>query len=157
MAVVEVRHLRKYYGNKRGAEDVSFAIDENRIFGMVGPNGAGKTTTIECALGIRGRDAGSVTILGNDPLKHRSRVFSRVRKHHPVRTVSGAAAEGAHGHTVDPWDKAAEDVFTRCRVGRSTHPRAGADRGHHNRGGGSPAQFSVGMTRAPMFSGRTEP
>jgi ABC-2 type transport system ATP-binding protein len=78
MAVYIVEHLEKKYGSKRGASDVSFSIEENEIFGMVGPNGAGKTTTIECSLGIRKRDSGKVSILGNDPVADRNKVFTKV-------------------------------------------------------------------------------
>jgi ABC-2 type transport system ATP-binding protein len=78
MAIISVENLQKRYGKKRGVSDVSFAVEENEIFGMVGPNGAGKTTTIECTLGIRKRDSGTVRILGFDPLVERNRVFSNV-------------------------------------------------------------------------------
>lgn len=78
MAIITVENLEKRYGKKRGVSDVSFSIEENEIFGMVGPNGAGKTTTIECSLGIRKRDSGSVKILGFDPMVDRNRVFSNV-------------------------------------------------------------------------------
>lgn len=78
MEVITVENLKKTYGEKRGVSDISFSIEENEIFGMVGPNGAGKTTTIECSLGIRKIDFGTVKILGFDPLLERDRVFSNV-------------------------------------------------------------------------------
>jgi ABC-2 type transport system ATP-binding protein len=39
------------------------------VFGLLGPNGAGKTTTVEILEGYRGRDAGTVEVLGTDPQK----------------------------------------------------------------------------------------
>lgn len=65
--VVEIEHLKKYYGDVRAVDDVSFQVFQGEIFGFVGPNGAGKTTTIECAEGLRRPDEGRVHMLGLDP------------------------------------------------------------------------------------------
>jgi len=64
---IEVRHLRKSYGDMTAVDDVSFSVAEGEIFGLIGPNGAGKTTTIECALGLRTPDSGSIRVLGLNP------------------------------------------------------------------------------------------
>src|SRR5215472_2219938 len=65
---VEVAHLRKTYRELVAVDDVSFAVAEGEIFGILGPNGAGKTTTVECAIGLRTPDAGTIRLLGLDPL-----------------------------------------------------------------------------------------
>ena len=51
-AVIETSHLTKWYGRRRGIEDVTLAVPAGEIFGFLGPNGAGKTTTIRCLLGL---------------------------------------------------------------------------------------------------------
>jgi ABC-2 type transport system ATP-binding protein len=66
-AAVEIAHLRKAYGDVVAVDDVSFSVAEGEIFGVLGPNGAGKTTTVECVLGLRPPDAGSIRVLGLDP------------------------------------------------------------------------------------------
>ena len=66
-AAVEIAHLRKAYGNVAAVDDVSFSVAQGEIFGILGPNGAGKTTTVECVLGLRSPDAGSIRVLGLDP------------------------------------------------------------------------------------------
>ncbi len=66
-AAVEIAHLRKAYGEVVAVDDVSFSVAEGEIFGILGPNGAGKTTTVECVLGLRSPDAGSIRVLGLDP------------------------------------------------------------------------------------------
>ena len=48
------------------------------IFGLLGPNGAGKTTTLECILGTKKPDGGSVELLGGDPVKDRRIIFDKV-------------------------------------------------------------------------------
>jgi ABC-2 type transport system ATP-binding protein len=67
LPVVTVSHLRKQYGDQVAVKDVSFTVDEGEIFGIVGPNGAGKTTTVECVVGLRVPDGGSVSVFGLDP------------------------------------------------------------------------------------------
>ena len=71
MAAIEVRNLRKTYGDTVAVANVSFEINEGEIFGVLGPNGAGKTTTVECISGLRMPDAGSIRVLGLDPGRDR--------------------------------------------------------------------------------------
>ena len=71
---VEAAHLRKTYGTLVAVDDVSFAVAEGEIFGILGPNGAGKTTAVECAVGLRQPDAGTVRLLGLDPRADRDQV-----------------------------------------------------------------------------------
>src|SRR4029078_9224505 len=71
---VEVAHLRKTYGTLVAVDDVSFTVTEGEIFGILGPNGAGKTNAIECAIGLRRPDAGTIRLLGLDPPPAREQV-----------------------------------------------------------------------------------
>ncbi len=64
--MVSVVNLHKRYGDTVGACGVSFEVRPGRIFGLLGPNGAGKTTTLECILGLRQPDSGSIRIQGCD-------------------------------------------------------------------------------------------
>jgi ABC-2 type transport system ATP-binding protein len=75
---VEVAHLRKTYGELVAVDDVSFEVAEGEIFGILGPNGAGKTTTVECAIGLRTPDAGTIRLLGLDPQADRDEVHEIV-------------------------------------------------------------------------------
>jgi ABC-2 type transport system ATP-binding protein len=68
-AAVEISHLSKAYGNIVAVDDVSLSVSAGEIFGILGPNGAGKTTTVECVLGLRAPDAGSISVLGLDPAR----------------------------------------------------------------------------------------
>ena len=67
MAVIDVEHVHKQYGEKVAVDDVSFTVEEGEIFGVLGRNGAGKTTTVECIVGLRRPDGGLVRVLGIDP------------------------------------------------------------------------------------------
>ncbi|QLG29690.1 ABC transporter ATP-binding protein (plasmid) [Halorarum halophilum] len=66
MAAIEVADLTKEYGDVRGVDSLSFAVEEGEIFGFLGPNGAGKTTTIRTLLGFQSPTAGTATVLGAD-------------------------------------------------------------------------------------------
>jgi ABC-2 type transport system ATP-binding protein len=78
MPAIEVRNLRKRYGDHVAAQDVSFTVERGEIFGIIGPNGAGKTTTVECIEGLRTPDSGVVTVLGLDPQHDRAELRPRV-------------------------------------------------------------------------------
>lgn len=65
--MIDVRDLRKVYGNRTVVNEVSFSVEPGEIFGILGPNGAGKTTTVECIGGLRHRDGGSISVAGMDP------------------------------------------------------------------------------------------
>jgi ABC-2 type transport system ATP-binding protein len=67
--VVSVSHIRKAYGSVVAVDDVSLEVRQGEIFGLIGPNGAGKTTTMECVEGLRRPDAGTIRVLGLDPVR----------------------------------------------------------------------------------------
>jgi ABC-2 type transport system ATP-binding protein len=64
---IEVRDLRKAYGNTEAVRGITFDVEVGEVFGLLGPNGAGKTTTVEILEGYRPRNDGSVMVLGFDP------------------------------------------------------------------------------------------
>jgi len=65
MLVVE--NLRKEYKNLVAVDNISFKVDEGRIFGILGPNGAGKTTTLRTVLNIIKPTSGKITF-NNKPI-----------------------------------------------------------------------------------------
>ena len=67
MAAIEVRGLRKVYGDVAAVDGIDLTVEEGEVVALLGPNGAGKTTTVEVLEGYRPRNGGSVTVLGHDP------------------------------------------------------------------------------------------
>lgn len=59
-------------------QGLDLSVTQGSVFGLLGANGAGKSTTIECMLGTRKPDAGTVSILGMDPLLQRKQLFENV-------------------------------------------------------------------------------
>jgi ABC-2 type transport system ATP-binding protein len=65
--VIEVQGLTKRFGSLVAVDDISFAVQQGEIFGLLGKNGAGKTTTVEILEGYQSGDAGTVQVLGVNP------------------------------------------------------------------------------------------
>jgi ATP-binding cassette ChvD family protein len=60
--VIEVKNLRKGFGDRLLVEDLSFSLPRAGIVGVIGPNGAGKTTLFKMLTGNEQPDSGSVTV-----------------------------------------------------------------------------------------------
>ena len=77
MSLIEVKGLKKSYGDVHAVRGLDLKIERGEIFSLLGPNGAGKTTTVEILEGFRTRDAGSVSVLGFDPQTrgHEARIW----------------------------------------------------------------------------------
>ncbi|MEN8007563.1 MAG: ABC transporter ATP-binding protein [Candidatus Krumholzibacteriota bacterium] len=77
-AVLEVKDLRKEFGDLTAVDGISFDIQEGEIFGFLGPNGAGKTTSISMICGLLKPTAGEVHVEGvsilTDPRKVKRRL-----------------------------------------------------------------------------------
>ena len=64
MALIEVKHVTKHFGEKVALDDVSIDIPEGKIFGLLGPNGAGKSTLIRIINRITMATSGEVWFNG---------------------------------------------------------------------------------------------
>ena len=76
--VIKVEQLTKSYGALTAVDHLSLSVDRGTVFGLLGANGAGKSTAIECILGTKKADNGSVSILGLNPGADRRKLFERV-------------------------------------------------------------------------------
>ncbi len=77
-SAVEIRGLVKRYGDRTAVDGLDLTIGVGEIFGILGPNGAGKTTTVEILEGYRAADAGSVRVLGLDPITDAAALRPRI-------------------------------------------------------------------------------
>src|SRR5512136_462078 len=112
MASIEVSNLKKYYGDIKAVDGVTFKVDEGEVFALLGPNGAGKTTAIEIMEGLRERDGGEVKVLGLDPWKNGYDLHKRIGvipqqftffdKQSPKEAIEYYAT--LFGVKVDPYD-----------------------------------------------------
>lgn len=107
--VVEITGLVKRYGGKSAVEGLDLTVAAGTVTAVLGPNGAGKTTTVEICEGYHRPDAGTVRVLGLDPVADAARlrprvgvmlqsggVYSGVRAVEMLRHVAGL-----HAHPLD--------------------------------------------------------
>ena len=76
--VIRVADLHKSYRKVEAVRGISFVVGRGTTTALLGGNGAGKTTTLSILLGVLAPTAGSVTVLGEDVLRHRHRVLPRL-------------------------------------------------------------------------------
>jgi ABC-2 type transport system ATP-binding protein len=77
-AVIELEHLTKSYGRRRGVQDLTFSVEAGEVFGYLGPNGAGKTTTIRVLVDLIRPTAGRARVLGMDCREHAVEIHGRL-------------------------------------------------------------------------------
>ena len=71
MQTIELNQVRKCYDQFVAVNDLSFSIEQGRVFGLLGPNGAGKTSTIRMMIGITVPDSGTINLFGK-PFERKS-------------------------------------------------------------------------------------
>ena len=107
-AAIEVKGLRKSYGDVEAVKGIDLSVGEGTVFALLGPNGAGKTTTVEILEGFRERTAGEVRVMGFDP----------ARRERALRSQIGIVLQSTG---VDPYLTVAETV--ELYRGYYPHPR----------------------------------
>ena len=75
---VETHGLTRDFGGFRAVHGVDLAVPAGSFYGFLGPNGAGKSTTIKCLTGLLKPSAGSMRILGTDPIAEPVAVKRRI-------------------------------------------------------------------------------
>lgn len=75
---IKISGLSKSYAGRKVIENLCISVAAGEVYGLLGANGAGKSTTIECILGTRKADSGTVRILGLNPEKNRKQLFEQV-------------------------------------------------------------------------------
>ncbi|HET6355276.1 ABC transporter ATP-binding protein [Streptomyces sp.] len=90
-SVVQIRGLVKRYGSKAAVNGLDLEVPRGAVTAVLGPNGAGKTTTVETCEGYRLADAGTVRVLGLDPVADAAKLRPRIG----VMLQSGGVYSGA--------------------------------------------------------------
>ncbi|MHB8289672.1 MAG: ATP-binding cassette domain-containing protein [Acidimicrobiales bacterium] len=75
---IEVRDLRKSYGDIEAVRGVSFEVAAGETFGFLGPNGAGKSTTISMLCTLTEPSSGVAQVSGHDVVRERLEVRRRI-------------------------------------------------------------------------------
>jgi ABC-2 type transport system ATP-binding protein len=75
---IETHGLARDFGGFRAVDGIDLLVPAGSFYGFLGPNGAGKSTTIKCLTGLLRPSAGSMRILGTDPLAEPVAVKRRI-------------------------------------------------------------------------------
>lgn len=75
---IQVSNLSKSYAGSMVLENLTISVSKGEVYGLLGANGAGKSTTMECVLGTKKADGGTVSILGLSPQDDRKQLFEQV-------------------------------------------------------------------------------
>ncbi|SHK90768.1 amino acid ABC transporter ATP-binding protein [Fibrobacter sp. UWEL] len=65
-AVLEVKHLKKSFGDNHVLKDISFDLCEGEVLSIIGPSGSGKSTLLRCITQLETMNAGEVSVNGKN-------------------------------------------------------------------------------------------
>ncbi|MFB9278873.1 ABC transporter ATP-binding protein [Cohnella cellulosilytica] len=75
--IVEINGLSKHYGNVKAVDNVSFKLEEGKIYGLLGRNGAGKTTIMHMLTAQIFKTSGELKVFGEEPIEN-EKVLNRI-------------------------------------------------------------------------------
>ena len=78
--IIEVKNLKKNYGNREILKDISFSIEKGEIISIIGESGAGKSTLMRCINGLEGINSGSIKFYGTDITKLKEQERNSIKK-----------------------------------------------------------------------------
>lgn len=76
--IIVVNGLKKFFGEVKAVNGISFEINKGEVFGLLGPNGAGKTTTIKLLLGLLEPNEGEMRVFGLNPERDEVEIKRRI-------------------------------------------------------------------------------
>lgn len=62
MAILEVKNLKKSFGQTQVLKNISFELEEGKILSIIGSSGSGKTTLLRCITSLEAADSGLITV-----------------------------------------------------------------------------------------------
>lgn len=133
--VINVEQLSKSYGNLLAVDKLSLSVKRGTVYGLLGANGSGKSTTIECILGTKNADSGTISVLGCNPKKDRHCLFQNVgvqfqeSDYQPEIKVSELCEETACLYEAPAdWKNLCEQFGIKGKIGSAVNRLSGGER-----------------------------
>ena len=129
---LQVGDVTKRFGGLIAVQNLSFALAENEVLGLIGPNGSGKTTMMNLISGALRPTSGEIRLYGDDIAgvgasrianKGIARTFQLVRMLPGLTVLENVSAGGVFGHT-RRWGKELDD-YALALLQRVGLPNAG--------------------------------
>ncbi len=76
--IIIIKSLKKFFGEVKAVNGISFEVQQGEVFGLLGPNGAGKTTTIKLLLGLLEPNEGEMSVFGLNPERNEVAIKRRI-------------------------------------------------------------------------------
>lgn len=76
--IIRINGLKKFFGEVKAVNGISFDVRRGEVFGLLGPNGAGKTTTIKLLLGLLEPNEGEMSVFGLNPERNEVEIKRRI-------------------------------------------------------------------------------
>ncbi len=142
--MINVENLSRTYGNFTAVDDVSFAISQGEIVGLLGHNGAGKTTIMKMMTGYLEPTSGTITIDGLEIGAHRQEIQKKIGylpencPVYPEMSILGYLEYGAALHGVPEQDRARcirEAINRTALQAKASQPISTLSRGYRQRTG----------------------
>ncbi len=108
---LEVRQIKKFFGDQTVLRDVSFSLPQGEIWGLIGPNGAGKTTLFNIIIGWQKPASGNVIFFGQETTTWP-----------PERLSRAGLARTSQVPQIFPDMSVLENVLMGAWLGRQPHP-----------------------------------
>ena len=132
---IKVEQLSKAYENLLAVDKINLSVKCGTVYGLLGANGAGTSTTIECILGTKNADSGTVSVLNCNPQKDRCRLFQKVGvqfqegDYQPEIKVSELCGETACLYeALADWKSLCEQFGIGSKIGNAVKSLSGGER-----------------------------
>ena len=80
MAILEVQHIEKHFGDTQVLSDISFSLEEGQALSIIGSSGSGKTTLLNILAALDRPTAGSVLLAGRDLTAVKEKALAAFRR-----------------------------------------------------------------------------
>ena len=88
MSLLEIKHLKKSFGDNVVLKDISLSIDKGEVLAIIGPSGSGKSTLLRCITNLEEEDSGDINFDGTFGLVFQD--FNLFPHHSVIKNITNA-------------------------------------------------------------------